>query len=65
MIDMTLDPRADHGRIAQLPCEHCDNRAGLYLLGTEANMIMVQCGACLRRWWHDTGCGRGGRPQHL
>jgi hypothetical protein len=25
----------------------------------------VQCGACLRRWWHDTGVGSRRHPKHL
>jgi hypothetical protein len=28
-------------------------------------MVWVQCGACLRRWWHDTGVGHGRRPDRL
>lgn len=60
---MMLDPQADAGRQVWLPCPHCGNDTGLYLLGSEANMAWVQCGSCLRRWWHDTGCGRGGRPE--
>jgi hypothetical protein len=29
------------------------------------NMVWVQCGHCLRHWWHDTGVGRVRRPEHL
>jgi hypothetical protein len=60
-----LDPQADAGRRAWLPCPHCSDNTRLYLLFSEVNMIWVQCGKCLRRWWHDTGFGRGGRPECL
>jgi len=60
-----LDPQADLGRHVWLPCPHCDDTAGLYLLDSEVNLVWVQCGNCLLRWWHDTGCGRGGRPDGL
>lgn len=59
---MMLDRQADIGRQVWLPCPHCDDNTGLYFLDYEVNMVWVQCGNCLRRWWHDTGCGRGGRP---
>ncbi|HEU0088321.1 MAG TPA: hypothetical protein VFQ77_11840 [Pseudonocardiaceae bacterium] len=62
---MMLDRQADISRQAWLPCPHCSNNTGLYLLYSEANMVWVQCGKCLRRWWHDTGCGRGGRVERL
>lgn len=63
---MMLDPQADVGRRVWRPCPHCGDNSGLYLLDYEINMVWVQCGKCLRRWWHDTGCGRGGRPEdHL
>ncbi|MGH3566559.1 MAG: hypothetical protein ACRDRH_11115 [Pseudonocardia sp.] len=60
-----LDPQADTGRRAWLPCPHCGDTAGLYLLDSEVNLVWVQCGNCQRRWWHDTGFGRGGRPDGL
>jgi hypothetical protein len=56
---MILDPQADPGCRAWLSCCYCGDDSALYLLGSEANMVWVQCGQCLRRWWHDTGCGRG------
>lgn len=62
---MMLDPQADIGRHVWLPCPHCGDNTGLYLLDYEVNMVWVQCGNCLRRWWHDTGCGRGGGPERL
>lgn len=62
---MMLDPQADAARRAWLPCPHCGNDTGLYLLYSEANLIWVQCRNCLCRWWHDTGCGRGRGPQRL
>ncbi|MGH3612408.1 MAG: hypothetical protein ACRDRK_07375 [Pseudonocardia sp.] len=60
-----LDPQADTGRHVWVPCPHCGGTAGLYLLHSEVNLVWVQCGDCLRRWWHDTGFGRGGRPDGL
>lgn len=62
---MILDPQADPGRRVWLPCRYCDNDTALYLLASDVNMVWVQCGSCLRRWWLDTGCGRGRRPDDL
>ena len=62
---MILDPQADLGRRVWLPCCHCGDNNALYLLGYDVNLVWVQCGNCLRRWWHDTGVGRGGRPEQL
>jgi hypothetical protein len=62
---MTLDPQADPGRRAWLPCPHCGDDTALYLLDCDVCLIWVQCGNCLRRWSHDTGVGRGRHPQHL
>ena len=62
---MMLDPQADIGRRVWLPCRYCSNNTALYLLASDINLVWVQCGDCLRRWWHDTGVGKGGRPHHL
>ncbi len=62
---MTLDPQADIGRRAWLPCTYCGDNSALYLLDSDVNLVWVQCGNCLRRWWHDTGCGRGRRPERF
>ncbi|MGQ0716113.1 MAG: hypothetical protein ACT4NP_02145 [Pseudonocardiales bacterium] len=62
---MMLDPQADLGRRVWLPCRYCSNNVVLYLLASDVNLVWVQCGSCLRRWWHDTGVGRGGGPNHL
>jgi len=64
-VKLMLDPQADPGRHVWLPCSHCGDTAGLYLLDSEVNLVWVQCANCLRRWWHDTGFGRGGRPDGL
>jgi len=64
-VKVMLDPQADPGRHVWLPCPHCGDTTGLYLLDSEVNLVWVQCGNCLRRWWHDTGFGRGGRPDGL
>jgi hypothetical protein len=61
---MMLDPQADLGRRAWLPCPYCSH-SPLYLLGSDINLIWVQCGNCLRRWWHDTGTGHRRPPEHF
>ena len=62
---MTLDPQADIGRRAWLPCPNCYHTGPLYLLDFDINLVWVQCGNCLRRWWHDTGFGAGNRPAEV
>lgn len=62
---MMLDPQAHIGRRVWLPCRYCSDSTALYLLASDVNLIWVQCDNCLRRWWHDTGVGRGGRPDDL
>jgi len=57
-----VDPQADPGRRVWLSCPYCGDATGLYLLGCEVSFVWVQCGHCLRRWWHNTGFGRGRRP---
>jgi hypothetical protein len=68
---MPLDPSADPGRRAWLPCPCCDHgrdcpdcRAGRtcgrhwqYLLGNSASTVHLQCPSCLYVWWHDTRPG--------
>lgn len=56
---MMLDAQADPGRRVWRPCPHCGDNSGLYFLDYDVNFVWVQCGRCLRRWWHDTGCGHG------
>jgi hypothetical protein len=58
---MMLDPQADPGRRAWLPCPSCGDTP-LYLLDYDINLIWVQCPTCLRRWWHDTGVGHRRPP---
>ena len=58
---MMLDRQADPGRRAWLPCQYCGDTP-VYLLASDVNLVWVQCCTCLRRWWHDTGCGHGSRP---
>ena len=62
---MMLDPQADLGRRAWLPCPHCYDNGPLYVLGFDINLVWVQCRNCLRRWWHDTGVGHQGYPEYL
>jgi hypothetical protein len=45
---MMLDPHADLGRRAWLPCPSCGTNP-VYLLDCDINLIWVQCGTCLRR----------------
>lgn len=54
-----LDPAADAGRRAWLPCANCGNEDALYLLDAAPRYVFVQCGACSYRWWYDTNCGHG------
>ena len=61
---MMLDAQADLGRRAWLSCIHCGDTP-LYLLDYDVNLVWVQCGGCLRRWWHDTGVGIQRHPKHL
>jgi hypothetical protein len=56
---------AADNRRAWLPCPYCHDNAPLYLLDFDVNLVWVQCGTCLRRWWHDTGVGRRRHPEHL
>lgn len=62
---MMLDPQADLGRCAWLPCTFCNSNPPLYLLHCDVNLVWVQCGNCLLRWWHDTGVGHPRDPQRL
>lgn len=62
---MMLDPQADRGRRAWLPCAFCGGDTPLYLLHCDVNLIWVQCAICLRRWWHDTGVGHRRCPEYL
>jgi hypothetical protein len=62
---MMLDPQADPGRRAWLPCASCGGNTPLYLLHCEVNLVWVQCKSCLRRWRHDTGVGHPREPQQL
>jgi hypothetical protein len=62
---MILDAQADPGRRVWLPCRYCEANSALYLLDADVNFVWVQCGQCLHRWWHDTGVGRGRRPEVL
>jgi hypothetical protein len=61
---MMLDPQADIGRRAWLPCTYCGD-IPLFLLDSDVNLVWVQCGSCLRRWWHDTGVGSRRHPEYL
>jgi hypothetical protein len=63
--DMMLDPQADPGRRAWLPCTSCGTTAPLYLLHCDVNLVWVQCSNCLRRWWHDTGVGHRRNSRQL
>jgi hypothetical protein len=61
---MMLDLHADRGRRAWLPCPSCGT-APVYLLDCNINLIWLQCGNCLHRWWHDTGVGHPRNPIHF
>jgi len=70
-----LDPDADLGRRAWLPCPRCRDdgcaacAAGTtcgqhwrYLLANDTRLVFLQCPICRHRWWHDTEFGVGARP---
>jgi hypothetical protein len=59
-----LDPHADLGRRAWLPCPSCGTNP-VYLLDCDINLIWVQCGTCLRRGWFDTGVGHPRSSDYL
>jgi hypothetical protein len=61
---MMLDPQADRGRRAWLPCAFCGADTPLYLLHCDINLVWVQCATCLRRWWYDTGVGHRRYPEY-
>lgn len=67
-----LDPDADLGRRAWLPCPRCCTDGcstcavgttcdlhWRYLLANEARLVFLQCPGCMHRWWHDTEFGVG------
>jgi hypothetical protein len=62
---MTLDPAADPGRRVWLTCTPCGSPAGLYLLHAEPRYLWVNCGDCGARYWLDSRCGIGDRPEHI
>ncbi|GAA3430282.1 hypothetical protein ACWDTT_10065 [Streptosporangium sandarakinum] len=74
---LPIDPCADLGRRAWVPCPGCgDHRdcadcgAGRncadhwrYLLGVTGSRLHLQCPGCTHLWVHETGFGAGGpRP---
>jgi hypothetical protein len=66
-----IDPSADIGRRAWLPCPHCRDHDGCptcaagrtcpdhwrYLLSSKGRMLHLQCPACAHLWSHDSGFG--------
>ncbi|MGS2647512.1 hypothetical protein [Streptosporangium sp. LJ11] len=71
---LPLDPHADLGRRAWVPCpscrDHrdCDDCLGgrncgehwRYLLGNAGSLLHLQCPGCAHLWNHETGFGAGG-----
>jgi hypothetical protein len=65
---LPIDPTADRGRRAWLPCPNCDIGDGCgdcrssrncaahwqYLLANEAMLVHLQCPACTHLWSIDT-----------
>jgi hypothetical protein len=58
---MMLDAQADPGRRAWLPCTYCGDTP-LYLLDYEVNLLWVQWGTCLGRWWPTLVSAADGTP---
>ncbi|WP_440070580.1 hypothetical protein [Streptosporangium sp. OZ121] len=71
---LPLDPHADLGRRAWVPCpacrDHrdCDDCLGgrncgehwRYLLANTGSLLHLQCPGCAHLWNHETGFGAGG-----
>ncbi|MEO3812642.1 hypothetical protein ABGB17_26880 [Sphaerisporangium sp. B11E5] len=76
---LPIDPDADLGRRAWVPCPGCRDDRGCgpcgdgrncadhwrYLLGATGGVLHLQCPGCTHLWDHRTGFGAGGRPAHL
>jgi hypothetical protein len=72
---LPIDPTADRGRRAWLPCPSCDHgsRCGdcqgakncathwQYLLSNKGTLVHMQCAGCGYLWSTDTGRRRAGR----
>jgi hypothetical protein len=70
-----LDPHADFGRRAWVPCPGCQDHRDCddclggrncgehwrYLIGNTGNLLHLQCPGCTHLWNHETGFGAGGR----
>ncbi|MER6531107.1 hypothetical protein [Streptomyces sp. NPDC001508] len=68
---LPLDPQADIGRRAWVPCPHCADGDGCatcaerrtcaehwrYLLAHNGSMLHLQCPSCAHVWDHETGFG--------
>ena len=65
MAALMLDPAADPARRVWVTCAPCGSKAGLYLLESEGRIVWVQCGTCFARFYLDTRCGAGNRPEFI
>ncbi|MEU6279613.1 hypothetical protein [Streptomyces sp. NPDC047028] len=68
---LPLDPQADIGRRAWLPCPNCDDRAHCatcrrdapctahwrYLLSNTGSLLHLQCPSCTHVWTHESHFG--------
>ncbi|WP_225447066.1 hypothetical protein [Streptacidiphilus sp. PB12-B1b] len=75
---LPLDPHADHGRRAWVPCPNCDDARDCapcaqrrtcsehwrYLLAHSGSVLHLQCPRCTHLWDHEThfGATRGPSP---
>ncbi|MGW7313354.1 hypothetical protein [Streptomyces sp. NPDC054854] len=68
---LPLDPQADIGRRAWVPCPNCDDTLACtpcgegrtcslhwrYMLSNSGSLIHLQCPGCTHIWAHETGFG--------
>ncbi|MEU8911890.1 MULTISPECIES: hypothetical protein [Streptomyces] len=72
---LPLDPTADIGRRAWVPCPSCQDHQGCgtcsdgrtcadhwrYLLSNKGSVLHLQCPNCTHLWAWESGFGAGGR----
>jgi hypothetical protein len=73
---LPIDPAADLGRKAWVPCPRCEDHLGCatceagrncpdhwrYLLSNKGSLVHLQCPGCTHLWSWETGFGSRHRP---
>ncbi|MFD5607003.1 hypothetical protein ACFWI5_28785 [Streptomyces sp. NPDC127064] len=54
---LPLDPQAEPGRRAWLPCPNCPDGTWRYLLSNTGSLLHLQCPVCHHVWSHETYFG--------